>query len=249
MVANAFDDYSWLLTEELPPDLKHKLEKAEALVLNASYLPVSYLPLSVLNWQDTIKNLYLGKAEVVEVYENIGIRSPSRTVMLPSVIVLQEYVKPKHRVSFTKNNVVLRDRNTCQYCGDKFSTVDLTYDHVIPSSQGGRTDWENIVSACNPCNLSKADKGFDRWVSPLGMRRPLNLPRIPDHRELEAVVRETHKKIPSKTWVPYLHWNGPLSYQDPLTKKITPITEGMSYREMTDAAAWHQDENEEDDET
>lgn len=236
------EDYSWLLQEALPPDLKHKLDKANALVLNASYLPVSYLPLSVLNWQDTIKNLYLDKAEVVEVYENIGIRSPSRTIMLPSVIVLREYVKPKHRVSFTSSNVHLRDRFMCQYCGDKFSGVDLTYDHVVPSSKGGKTNWENIVSACNPCNLAKADKTFDKWVSPLGLRRPLNPPRIPDHRELEAVVRECAKEIPSRTWVPYLHWNGPLSYKDPLTKKVERISDGISYKEMTDAATWHQDD-------
>ena len=76
-------------------------------------------------------------------------------MFLPSVVSLKEYVKPARHPAFTRFNVFLRDRFQCQYCG---SRDDLTFDHVIPRSKGGRTTWENVVAACAPCNLRKANR-------------------------------------------------------------------------------------------
>jgi 5-methylcytosine-specific restriction endonuclease McrA len=74
---------------------------------------------------------------------------------VPSVIALKEYVQPKARPAFTRFNVFLRDKWTCQYCGEKHKTHELTFDHVIPRCRGGATTWENILTACESCNFSK----------------------------------------------------------------------------------------------
>ena len=71
---------------------------------------------------------------------------------LPSVVSLKTYVKPSTHPAFTRFNVFLRDRFSCQYCG---SRDDLTFDHLIPRSRGGMTTWDNVVAACSDCNLRK----------------------------------------------------------------------------------------------
>ncbi len=77
---------------------------------------------------------------------------PPSNSACPSVVSLKSYVKPSRTPAFTRFNVFLRDRFTCQYCGDH---DDLTFDHVIPRSKGGHTTWDNVVTACSPCNLLK----------------------------------------------------------------------------------------------
>ena len=74
---------------------------------------------------------------------------------LPSVVSLKTYIRPSRRPAFTRFNVFLRDEFECQYCGDP---NDLTFDHVVPRSKGGRTTWENVVTACSPCNLTKGGR-------------------------------------------------------------------------------------------
>ena len=91
---------------------------------------------------------------------------------LPSVVSLKTYVKPALYPAFTRFNVFLRDRFTCQYCGDK---NDLTFDHLIPRSRGGLTRWDNVVTACAPCNLRKGglmprDAGMRPTQEPYGRR-------------------------------------------------------------------------------
>src|SRR5207249_2343894 len=66
--------------------------------------------------------------------------------------------KKKNIVRFSRANIFLRDKNVCQYCGDKFAKMHLTLDHVVPIVQGGRKGWENIVTACKPCNQRKGGR-------------------------------------------------------------------------------------------
>ena len=89
------------------------LEKCPALVLNADYRPLSYYPLSLWNWQDSIKSVYLDRVTIVNNYERI-IKSPSFSMKLPSVIALKSYIKPKSNPNFTRFNVFLRDKFMCQ---------------------------------------------------------------------------------------------------------------------------------------
>ena len=117
-----------MLTAERVPD------NCPALVLNADYRPLSYFPLSLWSWQDTIKAVFLDRVNIVAEYERT-VRSVSFEMKLPSVVSLKSYVKPTRNPAFTRFNVFLRDRFSCQYCGAK---EDLTFDHLIPRSRGGR---------------------------------------------------------------------------------------------------------------
>ena len=92
------------------------LEKCPALVLNADYRPLSYYPLSLWSWQDTVKSVFLDRVIIVSNYDRV-IRSPSFDMQLPSVIALKDYIIPQTRPSFTRFNVFLRDKFSCQYCG------------------------------------------------------------------------------------------------------------------------------------
>src|SRR3546814_7611917 len=93
----------------------------------------------------------LERVDIVASYER-EVHSPSWAMKIPSVIALKQYVKPSEYPAFTRFNLFLRDKFSCQYCG---VTNDLTFDHVVPRRQGGRTTWENVATACSPCNLKK----------------------------------------------------------------------------------------------
>ena len=123
------------------------LEACPALVLNADGRPLSYFPLSVWPWQEAVKAVFLGRVQTLSEYDRM-VRSPSFEMQLPSVIALREYISLNKRPAFTRFNVFLRDRFSCQYCGQRFETRELTFDHVIPRSRGGRTSWINVVTAC-----------------------------------------------------------------------------------------------------
>jgi hypothetical protein len=117
-----------------------------ALVLNADFRPLSYFPLSVWAWQDAVKALFLDRVSVLSEY-GAAVHSPSLHMKLPSVIALKEYIPAARRPAFTRFNVFLRDSFACQYCGEGKATHDLTFDHVVPRSRGGRTTWSNFCRA------------------------------------------------------------------------------------------------------
>ncbi len=140
-----------------------------------------YFPHKVICWQDAITLMYLGKVDVVVSYDE-EVRSPSTTYQLPAVVRLQKKVGARKKgVRFSRRNVYTRDDFMCGYCNQKLPMKYLTYDHVLPRSRGGRTVWENIVTACYPCNAKKAN----RTPAECGMRlrqppyRPLSLPFVP----------------------------------------------------------------------
>ena len=128
-----------------------------ALVLNADFRPLSYFPLSIWSWQDAVKAVFLDRVSVLSEYET-EVHSPRLCMRLPSVIALKEYIPSARRPAFTRFNVFLRDSFECQYCGQPRPTQDLTFDHVIPRSRGGRTTWDNVITACGPCNLRKGSR-------------------------------------------------------------------------------------------
>ena len=135
-------------------DQNISLEKCPALVLNADYRPLSYYPLSLWSWQDSIKSVFLDRVSIVSYYDR-QIRSPSFSMKLPSVIALKSYIRPQSNPNFTRFNVFLRDKFSCQYCGSK---NELTFDHLLPRSKGGKTDWDNVVTACSSCNVKKGGR-------------------------------------------------------------------------------------------
>jgi len=100
------------------------------------------------------------------------IRTVKRRLRVPEVIVLTIYDgMPKRRVAFSRRNLYRRDTYTCQYCGAQPGTEELTIDHIVPRSHGGRTTWLNCVLACVDCNMRKANRALDRTGMRL-RRRP-----------------------------------------------------------------------------
>lgn len=122
-------------------------------------LDVGMRPLRVENWQRAICDLFLGKVEVVEYSKDRTIQGVNRAWPMPSVVrVLHNFKRDRIRVKFSRLNIYTRDNFTCQFCGTRCDSEDLTFDHVKPRSRGGRTIWENIVSACVPCNTKKGSR-------------------------------------------------------------------------------------------
>ena len=99
--------------------------------------------------------VYLKKADLVAESSTEKLRSVSETFPMPSVIRLHKYVYLPYRgVMLTRQNIFKRDNHQCQYCG---TPEELTLDHVIPKSRGGRTSWDNLITACKRCNSRKGD--------------------------------------------------------------------------------------------
>ena len=176
-------------------------ETCPALVLNADFRPLSYFPLSLWSWQEAVKAVFLDRVQVVSQYEHV-IHSPSFSMRLPSVISLKEFVPQERRPAFTRFNVFLRDHFRCQYCGHHHPTNDLTFDHVVPRSRGGRTTWENIVTACARCNLAKGGRTPHE-----AHMHPFNAPRRPSAHELQERGRRFPPHHLHKSWLDYLYWD------------------------------------------
>ena len=176
-------------------------DRFPALVLNADFRPLSYYPLSLWNWQDSVKAVFLDRVNIVSQYEH-AVRSPNFELKLPSVVSLKTYVKPAMYPAFTRFNVFLRDRFSCQYCG---SQDDLTFDHVVPRSRGGQTSWDNVATACAPCNLRKANK-----MPKVAGMIPMQMPYRPTVYELHANGRFFPPNYLHESWMDYLYWDAEL---------------------------------------
>ena len=126
---------------------------APVLVLNASYEPIN-----ICAARRAIVLVLKGVAMTEE--ENGHFLHAARVALrVPSVIRLLEYRRIPHQTrALSRKNILLRDRNVCQYCGEALSANDLTLDHVIPRSRGGASTWENLVACCHSCNRRKGNQ-------------------------------------------------------------------------------------------
>jgi 5-methylcytosine-specific restriction endonuclease McrA len=164
------------------------------LLLNSDFNPISILPLSVVPWQHAVKLFFLNRVEILETYSGKLLRSEHISMEIPSVCMTKEYFNYKKSVKFNRTNVFLRDLYTCAYCEETFNTSNLTLDHVIPRSAGGRTIWENSVTACKPCNYKKGSK---LW-------KPKRMPFKPDYYSLIAQWKNRPFQIFHDSWYKYL---------------------------------------------
>jgi len=116
----------------------------------------NYQPLNICNTRRALVLISLGKAEIM--LDGRGtIQSISKEFEIPYVIRLYYMVKkPVIRQRLSRRSVFYRDDFTCQYCGSKTRT--LTLNHITPRSRGGTHAWENVTSACTPCNHIKAGR-------------------------------------------------------------------------------------------
>lgn len=169
------------------------------LLLNATYEP-----LDVVHWQRAMTLWCQGKVEIVETH-NTEVRSVSFTFKLPAVVRLLRFVRNKRRkvVQFTRSNIYTRDNYTCQYCQESFPTNDLTFDHVLPVSQGGQRSWDNIVTCCVPCNRAKGSRTPEQ--AGMTLQRPPAQPKYSPTFRITFGMRST-----PENWRSFLYWNAEL---------------------------------------
>ena len=155
------------------------------LVLNATYEPIN-----VTAVRRAMVLLLKGVAQAEEVHGS-EVHSAANAHKVPSVIRLLAYRHiPQQSRALSRKNILLRDRNTCQFCGRIFPSAELTLDHVVPRSRGGRSSWENLVACCYRCNNSKGDRtpeeaGFKlaRRPRPFTLHTSRQLMRMIGHRD------------------------------------------------------------------
>ena len=118
-------------------------------------LDAAYRPVGIVEALEALVMCIIGKAKVLEEHDSV-IRSPSKTFKLPAVIVINRVVKYSFLTTRpNRRNICIRDDNTCQYCANVFNYADLTIDHVMPKSRGGKNEWGNLVASCKKCNQKK----------------------------------------------------------------------------------------------
>lgn len=156
-------------------------------------------PISVCTVQRAFLLTYLRKTELVEAANGYRLHSVSRSFPMPSVIRLTRYVNvPYKGVALTRQNVFKRDNFSCQYCG---TDRELTLDHVTPRSKGGRSAWNNLVTACKRCNTRKGDNTPDEAGIKL---------RIKPFRPTYVMFLRDYSGFHCEEWKPYL--NGKKSF-------------------------------------
>lgn len=176
---------------------------SQTLLLNADARPLTYLPISTVSWQEAIKCLYLGAAEVLHAYDDWQVHSPSVTVSVPAVMILKEHVRTVRTWTAREDDgpqkhlVFLRDMFVCQYCHEQFARRHLTLDHVVPKYHGGRTRWDNLTTACAECNCKR---GHDMDMQPRVQ------PFRPTYGQLIKNLRQFPINLPHEAWNYYLQW-------------------------------------------
>ena len=170
---------------EILSNSHRSMVKNSALVLNADYRPLSYFPLSLWTWQDSIKASISNRVTILAEYEDV-VRSPSVEIKIPSVVVLKDYIKPNSASAFTRFNLFLRDEFKCQ-------------------SKGGKTTWENVVASCQKCNLKKGSRSLKK--AGLNLKQK---PKKPDPEYLRNQGRKFPPNYLHDSWMDYLYWDAEL---------------------------------------
>lgn len=193
------------------------MSDAHVLVLNRLYQPVN-----VTDWRRALVLLYVGAVRVLDreyrlfdfstwadlsaEYGEDTVGMVNRRIRIPRIVVLQTFDRlPRSNIRFSRHNIFSRDDHTCQYCGRKYVRAELNLDHVLPRSQGGKTNWENVVASCIPCNSKKGG----RTPAQAGLRL-VRAPRKPTWAEL---VHPPRFRARYREWLPFLnpvdasYWN------------------------------------------
>lgn len=174
------------------------------LVLNADMQPLSWGPLSVWAWQDALVAVLQERVTPIINYD-LEIASRRWSFSIPSVVALKRFHR-RRKVAFTRFHVFLRDRFSCQYCGETLPAKDLTFDHVIPRSKGGVTSWANVVTCCQTDNLLKGSRSLKQ--SGLRLR---SVPAEPTPSQIdEAAKWHVSREKLHRTWLDFLYWDAQL---------------------------------------
>ena len=144
---------------------------------NVAVLNSDFTYIGMISWERSIVLLYQGKAETVKDTDTVIYNTDkSYSFVIPKVIKLVSFVKSLYqsKIPYSKRNIFVRDKHTCQYCGKKMEQSECTVDHVNPKALGGKSSWSNCVCSCMRCNGLKGDKPLDH--TPLSLR---SVPRTP----------------------------------------------------------------------
>lgn len=177
----------------------------DTLLLNANGLPLSEVPLSVISWQVAMRLVYLDKVRVLKEYDNWVIHSQRQEHKVPSIVMMTEHVKWNRGPKYNRGNIFLRDNFTCQLqstwkCKEKKGKVkvsDLTLDHVVPRSRGGKSSWINVCTSCKECNSSK---GNNETII------PKIKPYKPSYYELLSKRKQFPIFIKDEEWMHFIDW-------------------------------------------
>lgn len=171
-------------------------------------LDYAYQPIGTISWEKSFTLWCSGKVEIVDKYEDIFVHSAKETFNVPSVVRFFKNIFRKFKkVKFSRQNVYLRDKQQCQYCGKKVTKHNYTLDHVIPKSSPdgrGKLCWENVVLACKPCNTKKAN----RTPQEAGMPLISGLPYVP--KSIAGSIGFFDKEGMPQSWMAYLYYSVPL---------------------------------------
>jgi 5-methylcytosine-specific restriction endonuclease McrA len=162
------------------------LMQSPVLVLNATFEPIN-----VTAVRRALVLMLKGVAQAEETHPSNEVHSTSKALRVPSVIRLLSYRHiPQQSRALSRKNILLRDRNTCQFCGKPLPASELTLDHVVPRSRGGSSTWENLVACCYRCNNRKGDRtpeeaGFRlaRRPRPFTLHTSRQLMRLIGHKD------------------------------------------------------------------
>lgn len=155
-------------------------------------------PHKIIHWHDAVRLVYEKKVDVMAEYDEI-LASPSMQMFMPAVIRLRKTIgNYKRGVKFSRINLFTRDGFKCRYCAVGGGPSDFTFDHVVPRQHGGKTVWNNIVTACRDCNQKKKNRTPEQAGMPLigGVLTPKTLPMTP-------LIVEQHKA--HELWLPWIN--------------------------------------------
>lgn len=178
---------------------------SEVLVLNADGTPLSQIPLSVVSWQTAMRLIFTDKVKILKEYDNWVVRSQTMSMKVPSIVIMSDQVKYRKQLKYSRNNVYIRDNFTCQLqttsrckqAHGKVKLSELTIDHIVPRSRGGKTSWLNVCTACKECN---SEKGNDATIIP---KKP---PTKPSYYEILAKRKTLPITIRDEEWKFYIDW-------------------------------------------
>lgn len=182
----------------------------------------AYEPLGAITLARAMKMISKGKVEIIEEYDwnirpepsnfeadvDVGAGKIVKRTMIvfkaPAVVrLLSAFIRRRRKVKFSRVNLYARDNYTCQYCQTKFRLAELTLDHVVPRTQGGKTTWTNLVAACSPCNLKKGGRTPDQ--AGMSLRKQ---PTQPSWNPAITITVST-VSVPD-AWRDYLYWTSEL---------------------------------------
>jgi 5-methylcytosine-specific restriction endonuclease McrA len=167
------------------------------LVLNNNYMPISLFPLHTIPAEDAITRVFNGTCRVVADYDR-KILTPTHDIKWPSIVARIDSMRIKEVVRLRRESLYYRDHGRCAYCEKPLTISELTYDHVVPQSQGGGSDWENVVAACPSCNSNKGD------ARPVGQWTPKWRPYRPTYYQLLAMRRKFPITVDHSSWIDFL---------------------------------------------